>query len=231
LRDKLFIERGEKEMGDFLTNLSDSEILSKAEFINDKISEISAASALPVEVLDELSSDTNELKVDVGNHISAQNHARSMTKKKDVSIKKVKKTLRTLARKLENAGASKTDLIALSMRRSSEQNLSQTWTRPRGIIDTSQRFTHTIRIFDENTPETIRKPRGVSGCEVYVKIGGDAPVGLSDCKYQNFTRKSIYRVEYDGENIGKQAHYIFRWHITDDSVSPISPTASATITG
>jgi hypothetical protein len=218
-------------MPDFLSGLSDSEVLLKAQLIKEKISEVPTAAVLSAELLDALESETDELDVDLENHFSAKAHARSMRQKKDSSVRKTKKTLRNVAGKLRLNGATKAELALLQMLNTSDSALPVAATRPVGRVDTSERFVHTIYIADEAAPALKRKPRGAVGCEIYVKIGGEPPAHIKECAFLTFTRKTKYKAEFGGEHVGKQAHYILRWHLKDDSVSPVSETVSATITG
>ncbi|CAN5314667.1 hypothetical protein BH10ACI1_BH10ACI1_02310 [soil metagenome] len=218
-------------MPDFLTSLSDSEILQKAKLIRDKIGEVSASSALSSAVLDELDSDTDTLAVDLPKHIAAQASARSMRKTKDASVKKTKQTLRSVARKLRAAGSSNAELASLGIHVSAISALPAKATRPFGRVDTSARFQHIIYVVDEAAPDIKRKPRGSIGCEIFVKIGGELPADEKDCTYLTVCAKATYRAEFGGEVVGKQAHYLMRWRMRDGSASAWGETVSATITG
>jgi hypothetical protein len=46
---------------------------------------------------------------------------------------------------------------------------------PVGRVDTSERLRHTIDFRDAATLGVKRRPRGVTGCEIYVKIDGPPP--------------------------------------------------------
>lgn len=85
---------------------------------------------------------------------------------------------------------------------------------------------------DEAEPDKNRLPKGVLGFEIYRKIGGEPPVDLKDCEFLTLDIVPPYKVVYEGADAGKMVYYIFRWRFRDDdSVSPISQTISATITG
>jgi hypothetical protein len=90
---------------------------------------------------------------------------------------------------------------------------------------------HTIRFYmPGEDSDSTKKPKGVKGCNLYLKIG-DAPASLKDCSLITMDTKSPYTYVHDAENIGKQAHYIAVWVDNDDSQSPQSETFSVTITG
>ncbi len=216
-------------MPDFLTGLSDSEILQKAKLMREKVAEVSVSSALAAAVLDELDADTDTLTTDLPNHLAAKAAARSMRKKKDASVGKTKKTLRSVARKLRALGASKAELALVGV--TAQADRLSTATRPSARIDTSERFRHTIYLADEAAPDVKRKPRGSIGCEIFIKIGGEPPADETECRYLTVCSKAKYVAEFEGADVGQTAHYLMRWRMRDGSASAWSETVSATITG
>jgi hypothetical protein len=97
-------------------------------------------------------------------------------------------------------------------------------------VDTSQRLRHTISFVDELTPNTRGKPDGVSGCEVWVKVGNAAPADPSELKYLATDTRTPYVAEFDGADAGKTAYYMLRWVSTRGETGPWSQTVSGTIT-
>ena len=49
------------------------------------------------------------------------------------------------------------------------------------------------------------------GCEVWVKIGGPAPVGSDDCGFLALATRTADREDYDAADGGKPAHSMARW--------------------
>jgi hypothetical protein len=103
-------------------------------------------------------------------------------------------------------------------------------TRPVATIDTSQSLRHTIEFFDEQTPNSRRKPDGVRGCEIWVKIGDAAPADPAEMRFLALDSATPYIAEYDGADAGKTAHYRLRWSSTRGEVGPWSQLVNATIT-
>ena len=102
-------------------------------------------------------------------------------------------------------------------------------TRPAGTIDTSKRLQHTISFADEGS--TSRgKPEGVSGCEIWVKVGEPAPTGPADVRYVATDTRSPYVAEFDAADAGKMAYYMLRWVNTRGERGPWSRTIGGTIT-
>lgn len=102
--------------------------------------------------------------------------------------------------------------------------------RPVGVVDTSQRLRHTVSFTDEATPNSRRKPDGVRGCEIWVKVGDPAPSDPEQLRFLALDTASPYVAEYDGADAGKPAHYMLRWVSTRGEQGPWSQTVSATIT-
>ena len=103
-------------------------------------------------------------------------------------------------------------------------------TRPIADIDTSQSLRHTINFFDEQTPNSRRRPDGVRGCEIWVKVGDPAPTDPDELRFLALDSATPYLVEYDGADAGKIAHYRLRWSSTRGEVGPWSQIVSAMIT-
>jgi hypothetical protein len=103
--------------------------------------------------------------------------------------------------------------------------------RPVGQVDTSQRFEHEVSFRDELTPTSMAKPAGVRACQLFLKIGGVAPVDASECDYIATDTKSPYTYTFDGEDANQTAHWMLRWESTRGETGPWSETVSATIPG
>ena len=73
-------------------------------------------------------------------------------------------------------------------------------------MDTAQRLQHTIHFADEATPDNKKKPRGVMGAEIFLKLGGPPPVDSSECIFLTIDSKTPYVAHFTGEDAGKMAH-------------------------
>lgn len=218
-------------MPDFLSNLTDSEVLALAKYFVGKVSVNPESKNLTEEFADEIGAEVETLTTDFSEHLLAKAAARSKRQKKDASVKRVRNILRKAAAKIRlKDGITRAELAELKILPRVDSSASGA-TRPFGRIDTSNRFTHTLLITDEAASELKRKPKGAVGCEVYIKIGGDLPQGVSECRFATIALKAKCVIEFDAEDIGKQAHYLLRWLMRDGSVSHFSETLSATVTG
>jgi hypothetical protein len=100
---------------------------------------------------------------------------------------------------------------------------------PMGSIDFSTRMQHTISFVDENTPHSKAKPEGVHGCEVWVKVGGEAPKDPSEFAYLATDTATPFVTSFNGEHVGKTAWYMLRWVNTRGERGPWSNTISAMV--
>lgn len=104
-------------------------------------------------------------------------------------------------------------------------------TRPVLQADTSQRLRVTINFADEGTPTSRAKPAGVTGCEMWMKIGGPPPTDLTECQFLATDSRTPYTANFDGSEANQTAHFIGRWMSTRNEPGPLSETVSATIPG
>ena len=166
-------------------------------------------------------------------HAAAQAAAQSARQAKDDSRDEAEAVLRPMSGQLQ-ARTEVTDAqrlaLGLPVRSTTRRASSTPTTRPVAQIDTSQRLRHTISWTDELTPTTRARPDGVSGCEIFSKVGEPAPVDPEELKYLALDTATPYIVFFDGSDAGKIAYYMLRWVSTRGERGPWSHTVSATIT-
>jgi len=170
-------------------------------------------------------------------NVTAQQAAQSARQAKDASRDALESLIRQLVRQLQASGdVDNSERAALgitvpdTIRTASVGGID---TRPIGAVDTSQRLRHEIRFTDEATPTKRAKPKGVMGCEIWVKVaatGEAAPTSADELSFLSMDTASPYIVEYDGKDGGKTAHYMLRWVKSNGEKGPWSETISATIT-
>lgn len=102
---------------------------------------------------------------------------------------------------------------------------------PMGVIDFSVRQQHSIEFFDEASAHSNAKPEGVHGCEIFVKIDGDAPKSVDEMTYLGTCTASPFVAKYDGTKSGKTAWYWLRWINSRGEAGPWSVAISAMIVG
>jgi hypothetical protein len=170
-------------------------------------------------------------------HFSARQAAQSARQAKDDSRAGVEDLVRTLVRQLQASGdVDDTEREALGITvpdRIRTKELGDITTRPVGVVDTSQRLRHEIRFSDEATPTRRAKPKGIIGCEIWVKVlpaGEPAPSNPDELSFLTLDTATPYAAEYEGEDGGKTAHYMLRWVRRNGDKGPWSETVGATIT-
>lgn len=104
-------------------------------------------------------------------------------------------------------------------------------TLPVGTVDFSIRLQHTISYSDEATPRSKAKPAGVHGCEIWMKIDGNAPTDASELSYVSTDTSSPYTVPFEGRYAGRIVYYWLRWVNTRGEHGPWSSTISAIVAG
>jgi len=170
-------------------------------------------------------------------NVAAQQSAQSARQAKDDSRDTLESLIRALVRRLQaSPEVDDTERAGLGITvpdRIVTTTTGEISSRPIGVVDTSQRLRHEIRFTDEATPTSRAKPKGVMGCEIWVKVlptGEAPPVSADELSFVTLDTASPHTVEYNGADGGKTAHYMLRWVKNNGDKGPWSETVSATIT-
>jgi hypothetical protein len=213
-----------------LFNIGDSELIAVARntlgviATNPSAYGASAADAAALEGL------VDSFEADLKAQKAAKAAVKSATVKKNKSRAPLMAALRNRRDVAKAAKTSPADLTKMGIP-SSTVSRAPSATIPFGRVDTSDRYRHTIHWTDAESLDNKRKPRGVLGCEIWVRIGSDAPGNEKDCNFLTVDASTPYAAEYAPADAGKTAHYMLRWRMRDGAVSAWSETISATITG
>ncbi len=166
-------------------------------------------------------------------HLSAQATGKGARETKDEARKDAERLARPLVQRLQLTGTvsnAQRQSLGVSPRSTTRTVAGEPTTRPVATVDTSQRLQHTITFVDEQSPTSRAKPTGISGCEVWVKVGGVSPVDPSELSYLATDTRTPYTAAFDGDDGGKIAYYMLRWVNTRGERGPWSQTVAATIT-
>lgn len=192
-----------------------------------------AALGLVAADLAPLQATATEFEIKLANHTAAQAQALSARQAKDDSRDSADGLARPLVTRLQ-ASPSMTDphrqALGITVRSGTRTAAVAPSSRPLATIDTSHRLQHTISFVDEETPTSRAKPDGVSGCEIWVKIGTPPPADPVELSYLATDTASPYTATFNGADAGKTAYYMLRWINTRSERGPWSQTVSATIT-
>jgi len=165
---------------------------------------------------------------------AAQAAAQAARQTKDTNRTTAEVVTRALARRLQAAPAvTDTQRQALGLPVRDKQPTSKTapTTRPTLEINTAQRLQHTLAFRNEGASKSSAKPKGVLGCEIWVKVGATPPADPSELRFLALDTATPYIALYTGADAGKPAHYMARWLNTQGEPGPWSEVVSATVTG
>ncbi len=168
------------------------------------------------------------------NHQTAQIAAQSACRGKDDSRKISQSLIRKVTRRLQ-VNPMVTDEVRESLKITVPQrqrtSVGTPYSRPLGRVDVKDRFQHVIHFVDEAS-QRRRKPAGVFGCEIWVKLGDAPPTDpSSELKFLGINTSTPFKITYQGVDANKTAHYMLRWVNNRGLAGPWSPTVSAIIQG
>jgi hypothetical protein len=220
-------------MSDFIPR-TDAELLVWANNYNNQIK--TSATSFGLNSTNASETDTAFIRFQTAfdEYVTAQAIAKSKFEAKDDARDNLVNLIREQAR-IVQATSSVTNqqkaTLGLTVKDGTRTASSKPTTRPTATVDTSKRLQHTIAFRDEATPTSRAKPKGVLGCEIWVKIGGNAPLDASECQFLSLDTATPYIAEYAGTNAGQTAHYLMRWVSNGGEKGSWSETISATIVG
>ena len=141
---------------------------------------------------------------------AAQTAATSANTAKDQSREILEGLLRALTQRLQVSPTvtdAQRQALPIPVRATTRTRASVPTTRPVATVDTRQRLRHEIDFRDETSPRSKAKPDGVSGCEIWVKVGDTPPADPSELAFVALDTGTPYLAEYPGAHAGKKAHY------------------------
>jgi len=164
--------------------------------------------------------------------LAAQAAAIAASKAATVNKDAARSTVETQMRSFRDTGkltAKDSEMAALGLPASSDP--APNATIPVVAVNTAERLRHTLSWSDAAANGNKKKPRGVMGAEIWVKIDGPPPGSEKDCVYVALDSATPYLAMYESADAGKTAHYMVRWRMRDGSLGAWGETVSATITG
>lgn len=165
-------------------------------------------------------------------HLKAQAAAQSARQQKDEDRHAWENAIRNQVRKLQASDTitnGQRAALGITIPESHRTPASVPTTRPVVIIAESKPLSHTVRFFDETTPNRRAKPAGVMGAEVWVKIGDAPPANTDELKFIGLDTRTPYVSEFDSADGGKTAYYRLRWVNPKGKPGPWSDIVSAPI--
>ena len=218
-------------MADSISGLSDAELIDVATQANNVMNaNLANYPGVTQQQVDDLKTAKDTFAASLTDHVAKQAAAKAATQVKEADRDQTEAMLRLLRNIAKANGTSEANMAALGIPSSSGAAPSNA-TVPAGSVNTSERLRHTLEWTDAASLDNRKKPRGVMGCEIWVKLDGPPPVDEKECTFLTLDAFTPYLAEYSGTDAGKMAHYLLRWRMRDGSVSAWAETISATITG
>jgi hypothetical protein len=214
-------------MADSISSLSDAELIALGKTILAAIASVSPAAygstAAKQTALEALLTTFED---DVGTSKTTQAADQAATAAKSTSRGAYVAGVREFLNVSKASGTSETNMELLGVPKNGGPPPA---TVPIAKIDTSRRLTHTLSWSDAGAASR-RRPKGVMGAEIWVKLGDTPPGNEKDCEFLAVDSASPYVASYDPTDAGKIAHYMLRWRMTDGTLGTWGETVSATIT-
>lgn len=164
-----------------------------------------------------------------------QNRTAADVLAKDEAANDYKKTIRSFVAQWLASNNKVTDVdrtrMGLTVKTGTRTAAPVPASSPVGSIDFSVRLQHTINFSDEASPRSKAKPTGVHGCEIYMKVDGEAPKDASELTYVATDTATPYVLKFDGAKAGKTVYYWLRWVNTRGETGPWSIAVSAMVVG
>jgi hypothetical protein len=158
---------------------------------------------------------------------------KTIVMEKNIADKQLQKLLRQVYNDLPKSKLTTQDRETLNLPERAKQGSVHHITEkvPTVLVDTANRLQHGIWVRDESSKRKGGKPKGVRVCQLWVKVGGAAPVSESELKYAGSVTRSPYLVHFDGNDAGKPAYYWARWENNRGQTGSWSMMIYATIGG
>jgi len=125
---------------------------------------------------------------------------------------------------------SERERMGLTVRTNAHTLMPTPTTSPIGWIDFSLYYQHTVHFKDEASPRRA-KPKGVHGCEIWMKLEADDSQSNPDYTYVATSTCSPYLNKFDESYAGKKVSYRFRWVNTRGEFGPWSVAISGMVVG
>lgn len=153
-------------------------------------------------------------------------------KQRNAAGNHLKALLRATYRDIPASALNNTDRNTLHLfaRSATYQRAHVPQSAPLGQVAFGDRLQHRVAFLDSGNTVHRRRPEGVKGCEIWLKIG-DVAQDEKELRYVGMATRSPHTVHFEGADKGKQAHYWLRWINTRGAHGPWSEPLEATIAG
>jgi hypothetical protein len=217
-----------------LVKANDSDFLDQITAFYTFINADPAAYGFTAGEADDLKTEKNLFGTSLGDFTTKNTAARAAREKKDVDREPAEDRFRWMAGQFnKRPNVTNAERIQAGIPPKSESVGSITadlGTAPLILVEQAGIHEHVVRFFMPNTDSGSKKPQGVDGAKLYMKIDGAPSTNLKEYGFIAFDKKSPYNYSHEPENAGKQAHYIAIWATDEEEHSSQSETFSLMIT-
>jgi hypothetical protein len=201
----------------------------------DMLSENATTWSVPAEVITSLKADQTRWTAAFEKANNKQNRtAADVVAKNEVNAEFTKAIRDTVQQWLaRNPKVSDSDRVrmGINVRTTTHTPVPPPSTFPVGSIDFSLRLQHTVSFYDQASAHSNARPEGATGCEIYLKVDGEAPKSVEELNFQGTCSASPFVVKFDSAKAGKIAWYWLRWVNRKGETGPWSNAVSAMIVG
>lgn len=164
-------------------------------------------------------------------HVTAKAAAQAATQSKDEARAAFVAAIRPLVRRLQASPlVNDAERAALGITVPSEPApIGPPTTYPIVSVEQGNRLQHTLRFVDSATPLRRAKPAGVTGVQIWNKIGGEPPANETELRFVAVDTRTPATLDFPISDGGKTVYYWLRWVSPTGEVGPWSEPCSATV--
>lgn len=100
---------------------------------------------------------------------------------------------------------------------------------PGAVVDHGERLRHVLRFFAPGREGRGGRPAGVTGVQVFAKVGGEAPRQESELRFLGAATRPRFVARFSMAEAGLAVHYRARWVGPRGQVGPWGEVVSATV--
>jgi hypothetical protein len=222
-------------MAEDLVKANDDEFFDQSGMFHDFVNANPAAYGFTADELTELKNKRTTFGTSLDDYNTKQTAARAARQKKDGDRDPCEDQFRWMAGQFNRRpNVTNADRIAAGLPPRAESVGGITpdlGNPPLLLVEQAGIHEHRPKFFMQNEDSnSTKKPQGVDGAKIYMKIGGEASTNLKEYQLIAFDKKSPYSYTHEATDAGKTAHYIAVWATDDDLQSTQSEVFSLTIT-
>jgi hypothetical protein len=165
-------------------------------------------------------------------HVKAQEAAATAAQQKVSSRAQLAKDIRAAAKKVNGNPAVDNALrvsAGMQPHDAVRTPVAVPSTKPIGRAEPDGHYTLAIHIADELTPKRVGRPKGTSGCQLWIHTGDPAPADFTGYTFVKRVTRTPYLDVHPAADAGKSVYYLLRWENSKGEPGPWSDVVSAKV--